>query len=79
MILLIKKMEVFILKGLKSILLIFTKKYFSMVLIAGDKPQPDLPQKATDAQKVATWTPFQASTGTYEVKGNTYTARSKTA
>lgn len=60
-------------------LLIFTKKYFSMVLIAGNKPQPDLPQKATDAQKVATWTPFQASTGTYEVKGNTYTARTTMA
>jgi hypothetical protein len=53
-------------------LLIFTKKHYSVVMIMGDKPQPDLPQKdATDAQKVATWTPFMASAGTYEVKGAT--------
>ncbi len=56
-------------------LLIFTKTYWSMVLVSGDKPQPALPQNATDAQKVATWTPFSASTGTYEVKGNTYNAK----
>jgi hypothetical protein len=38
----------------------------------GDKPRPDLPQKdATDAQKVAVWTPFMATAGTLEVKGST--------
>jgi hypothetical protein len=55
--------------------LIFTKKHGTMVLISGDKLRPDLPQKATDVQKVAAWTPFQANAGTYEVKGNTYTAK----
>ena len=57
-------------------LLIFTKKYWSMVMVSGDKPRPALPQNATDAQKVAAWTPFTGSSGTYEVKGNTYTAKS---
>jgi len=57
-------------------LLILTKKYYSLVEIMGDKPRPDLPQRdATDAQKVATWTPFAATSGTYEVKGTTLTAR----
>ena len=55
-------------------LLVFTKKYWSMILVTGDRP--GLPQKdATDAQKVAAWTPFNSSSGTYEVKGNTYTAK----
>jgi hypothetical protein len=55
-------------------LLIFTKKHVATVSITGDKPRPDLPQKdATDAQKVATWTPFWAMAGTYEVKGTTVT------
>lgn len=54
--------------------IIFTKKHFSIVAISGDKPRPDLPQKeATDAQKVATWTPLNATIGTYEVKGTTFT------
>ena len=55
-------------------LYIFTKKHFSFVEIRGEKPRPDLPQKdPTDAQKVATWTPFWAGAGTYEVKGTTWT------
>lgn len=54
--------------------IIFTKKHFSIVAISGDKPRPDLPQKeATDAQKVAAWTPLTAGIGTYEVKGTTFT------
>jgi hypothetical protein len=56
-------------------LLIFTKNHWSMVMVSSDKPRPDLPQNATDAQKLAAWTPFTASSGTYEVKGNTYTAK----
>jgi hypothetical protein len=61
-------------------LLMFTRTHYSMVMINGDKPRPDLPQQdATDAQKVATWTPFSASAGTYEVKGNTYTFRTTVA
>jgi hypothetical protein len=54
--------------------IIFTKKHYSLVALSGDKPRPDLPQKdATDAQKVATWTPLTATLGTYEVKGTTLT------
>jgi hypothetical protein len=56
-------------------LLIYTKKHFSYIEVAG--PRPDLPQKgATDAQKVAAWTPFDAFAGTYEVNGTTSTAHS---
>jgi len=53
--------------------MIFTKKYSSLVGITGDKPQPDLPQNATDAQKLATWNPLAATVGTYEIKGTTVT------
>jgi hypothetical protein len=55
-------------------IVVFTKKYYSMVVIQG--PRPDLPQKgATDSEKVATWTPFSAEAGTYEIKGNTITSK----
>ena len=53
--------------------LIFTKKYVSQNGIRGDKPQPDLPKNATDAQKVATWAPLVTGIATYEIKGTTYT------
>jgi hypothetical protein len=56
-------------------LLIFTKKHFSMMFIPGVNPRPDLPENATDAQKVAAWEPLNAGSGTYEVKGNTYIAK----
>ena len=53
-------------------LIIFTKKHFSFMNIANTTgTRPDLPQKgATDAQKVAVWSPVVAWSGTYEVKGN---------
>ena len=58
-------------------LLIFTKNHFSMIFVSGDKPRPALPQQnATDAQRVAAWTPLNVGAGTYEVNGNTYTAKS---
>jgi hypothetical protein len=54
---------------------VFTKKHVSFVMVNGDKPRPALPEKdATDAQKLATWTPFNAGVGTYEIKGTTVTA-----
>lgn len=60
-------------------LIIFTKKHFSLVSITGES-RPNLPQKdATDAQKVATWTPFAAVSGTYTVKGTTFTAQALVA
>jgi len=62
-------------KHVENDIFIFTKKHFSSVIVASPKPRPALPQKdATDAQKVATWTPFSAAAGTYEVTGTTLTA-----
>jgi hypothetical protein len=55
-------------------LYIFTKSYYSLVAVDSDKPRTDLPaQNATDAQKIAAWTPFAANAGTYEIKGNVLT------
>ena len=58
-------------------LIIFTKKHFSFINIKTvDGLRPGLPQKgATDAQKVAAWTPVAAFAGSYEVKGNIMTYR----
>lgn len=56
-------------------LFIYTKKHWSALNI-GTPSQPDLPQQgATDAQRVATWAPFIAGAGTYEVQGNIITIR----
>lgn len=53
---------------------IFTKKYCSCMAVSSEKPRAALPEKdATDAQKVAAWTPLLAVTGTYDVKGQTVT------
>ncbi len=59
-------------------LFILTKKHFSFLNIANTTgTRPDLPQQgATDAQKVAVWTPVVAWAGTWEAKGNTFTMRS---
>jgi hypothetical protein len=58
-------------------LFIVTKKHWSLTNIAAaTAARPDLPQQgATDAQKVAVWTPFVGYAGTYEVKGNMVTSR----
>ena len=54
--------------------IIFTKQHAAMVSIMGYKPRPDMPQlDATDAQKVATWTPFCSAAGTYKVEGTAVT------
>ena len=53
---------------------VFTRKYASYVSIYADTPRLALPPKdATDAQKVAAWTPFYAAASTYETKGSTLT------
>jgi hypothetical protein len=58
-------------------LLVFTKHHFSMIFVAGAQPRPELPQQgATDAQKVAAWTPLYLGAGTYEIKGDRYIAKS---
>lgn len=57
-------------------LIIFTKKHFSFLnIMTTTDTRPDLPANATDAQKVAAWTPVAAWAGTYGVKGNIVTFR----
>jgi hypothetical protein len=53
-------------------MVLLTKSRFGIVAVAGDKPRPDFDRAtATDAQRVAAWTPFIALAGTYERKGTT--------
>jgi hypothetical protein len=50
-----------------------SRKHYSMIYVSADN-RPMVPQQnATDAQKVAAWTPFTANAGTYELKGTTLT------
>ncbi len=57
-------------------LLMFTKHHFSMIFISGAQPRPALPEfGVTPQQLLAAWSPFAATSGTYEVKGNTFTAK----
>jgi hypothetical protein len=57
-------------------LYMFTNNHFSFVGVLADSSRPDLPQGgATDVQKVAAWEPFNATAGTYEIEGNTFTIR----
>ena len=52
-------------------LLIFTGNYYSRMLITSDDPRTALkdPAKATAAELLATWGPFNAASGTYEISG----------
>ena len=54
-------------------LYIFTKKYYSIMNVEGDKLRPNLGPNATDAEKAAVWQLFTANSGTYEIKGTTFT------
>jgi hypothetical protein len=54
-------------------LIIFTKKYYSLVEVRGDKARPDLPENATAEQIAGSIRQFVANSGTYEVKGSTIT------
>ena len=55
-------------------LYIFTAKHYSIVRVT-DSSRPAFKQlrQATDAEKVAAWTPFTANAGTYVVSGSTVT------
>jgi hypothetical protein len=50
---------------------IFTAKHYSRVEIHGEEPRPSLPDvaRATAEQLRATWGPFFAEAGTYELSG----------
>jgi len=59
----------------QPIICIFTKNYMSQVGVLSENPRPELPENATDAQKVAAWEPLSARVSTYEVNGSTITVR----
>lgn len=52
-------------------LLLFTGNYFSRMLIVSDGPRTAIKdqEKATAAELLATWRPFNAASGTYEISG----------
>jgi hypothetical protein len=67
-------------------LLVFTKGYYSIVVVTGENPraqvEPKDRQNLTDAEKIAfydQWRAFAANSGTYEVKGSTITRRASVA
>ncbi len=58
-------------------LLIFTGNHFSRMLITSDEPRPALKDqtKSAAAELLATWGPFNAASGTYEVSGGNLICR----
>ena len=67
-------------------LLIFTKGYYSVVVVTGSNPRAAVEakdrQNLTDAEKLAfyeQWRAFGANSGTYEIKGSTITRRPSVA
>jgi len=61
-------------------LLLFTKGYYSIVVVTGPNPRAAVEakdrQNLTDAEKIAfyeQWRAFTANSGTYEIKGSTIT------
>jgi len=56
-------------------LVIFTGKHYSRVEVQSENPRPLIPDiaKATADELRATWGPFVAEAGTYEVTGNAVT------
>jgi Lipocalin-like domain len=55
-------------------LYIFTEKYFSTVMVSGREPRPEAnPAKASDTEIVASWRPFVAQAGAYELSGSSVT------
>ena len=62
-------------------LYIFTRGYYSVMAVNGDKPRSTVDfqaQVTTDKDKIARyehWSPFTANSGTYPVKGTTLTTR----
>lgn len=62
-------------------LLIFTGNHFSRMLITSDQSRPAIKDqtKATAAELLATWGPFNAAAGTYEVSGSNLICRPEVA
>ena len=62
-------------------LLIFTGNHYSTLVITSDQPRAPIANaaKATAAELLATWGPFNAASGTYEISGSTLTLRPEVA
>jgi Lipocalin-like domain len=58
-------------------LLIFTGNHYSRMVITSDQPRTALKDqsKATAAELLATWGPFNAASGAYEISGDNLTVR----
>ncbi len=57
-------------------LYIFTPNHYSIQLVRGTERRPQYERgQATDAEKIATFDPFTANSGTYQVSGTTITRR----
>jgi hypothetical protein len=60
-------------------LLIFTGHHYSLMIIESDQPRAEIQnsqtKKPTADELLATWGPFTAASGTYEISGSTLTTR----
>jgi hypothetical protein len=56
-------------------LLIFTGNHYSLMIIETEQPRAEVHAQSTAAELLATWGPFIAASGTYEISGNTLTTR----
>ena len=54
-------------------ILILTAGHYASVTVRGTEPRETLPEEPTDEQRLAAWSPFFASAGTYEVSGSKLT------
>ena len=55
--------------------MIFTSTHYSWVSARGNPLRPKLSENATDAERLAAFTPFIANAGTYTLNGSTLTKR----
>lgn len=63
-------------------LYLFTGNHYSIMSVNSDKPRPALPEdlsKATAAELTATYGPFTANSGTYEIQGGMATTHPSVA
>ncbi len=51
-------------------ILLFTAGHYASLTVRGIEPRETFPEEPTDEQRLAAWSRFFASAGTYEVRGN---------
>ncbi len=56
-------------------LLIFSKRHYARMRIAGAEPRPELPDEPSDELLLVAWRPLRAHAGTYEVSGSEMTLK----